>query len=185
MSIFTRKHLIALMAAASIAGCSTTPEESPAPADTSSSTDSSMSTDSTGDATFGAGDDSVSGSSEGVDAQAERLKAAAMSSTVVYFDFDKSNVRPDAYMTLKAHAAYLSANPGLSVRLEGHADERGTREYNLALGERRGNAAANYLTANGASSSQIQVVSYGEERPVAEGHNESSWAQNRRVELKY
>ncbi|MCG8312291.1 MAG: peptidoglycan-associated lipoprotein Pal [Pseudomonadales bacterium] len=184
MSIFTRKHLIALMAAASIAGCSTTPEESPAP-DTSSAPDSSMSSDTADDATFGAGDDSVSGSSEGVDAEAERLKAAAMSSTIVYFDFDKSNVRPDAYMTLKAHAAYLSSNPSVSVRLEGHADERGTREYNLALGERRGNAAANYLTANGASSSQIQVVSYGEERPVAEGHNESSWAQNRRVELKY
>ena len=182
MSIFTRKHLIALMAAATIAGCSTTPDDST----TDASTDMAPVAD-TSDATYGAGDDSVSGVSQAVDpaAAAEALKAAAMRATTVYFDFDKSNIRPDAYDILDAHAAFLSANPSASVRLEGHADERGTREYNLALGERRGNAAANYLTAKGASSSQIQVVSYGEERPLAEGHSESSWAQNRRVELKY
>ncbi|MCG8671794.1 MAG: peptidoglycan-associated lipoprotein Pal [Pseudomonadales bacterium] len=184
MSIFTRKHLIALMAAASIAGCSTTPDDSTATEDTSASQEASSETSSS-EATYGAGDDSVSGSTQGASSAADSLKAAAMQSTIVYFDFDKSNIRPDAYNTLKAHAAYLSANPAVKVRLEGHADERGTREYNLALGERRGKAAANYLTANGASSSQIDVVSYGEERPVAEGNNEASWAQNRRVELKY
>lgn len=183
MSIFTRKHLIALMAAASIAGCSTTPDDSTA-------TDSSASQEaaaSTSEATYGAPDDSVSGSSTGVDSNSasQAAKDLAMQATVVYFDFDKANVRPDAYNILKAHAAYLSANPSAAVRLEGHADERGTREYNLALGERRGNAAANYLTANGASSSQITVVSYGEERPVAEANTEAAWAQNRRVELKY
>ena len=185
MSTFTRKHLIALMAAASIAGCSTTPDDS-GTTDTTATDQTSTTDSSSTEATYGAGDDTVSGVSTGVDTSAQdSLKAMAMKATTVYFDFDKSNVRPDAYEILKAHAAYLSANPSVSVRLEGHADERGTREYNLALGERRGNAASNYLTANGASSSQIQVVSYGEERPVAEANNESAWAQNRRVEIKY
>ncbi|PIE41920.1 MAG: peptidoglycan-associated lipoprotein [Gammaproteobacteria bacterium] len=181
MSIFTRKHLIALMAAASIAGCSTTPDDSTA-TDSYDNQDASSSTE----ATYGAGDDSVDGSSAMMDTPVEpSLKDLAMQSTVVFFDFDKSNIRPDAYNTLKAHAAYLSANPSAAVRLEGHTDERGTREYNLALGERRGIAASNYLTANGASSSQITVITYGEERPVAEGHNEAAWSQNRRVEIKY
>ena len=103
----------------------------------------------------------------------------------VFFGTDRYDISPDARMVLEKQANWLAQYSALNITVEGHADERGTREYNLALGERRGNAAANYLTANGASSSQIQVVSYGEERPVAEGHNESSWAQNRRVELKY
>lgn len=184
MTIFTRKHLIALLAAATIAGCSTTPEETAPPVDDTD--DQVMTSDSTTDATYGAGDDTVSGSSEVVDTSAQSsLQDMAMQATTVYFDFDKSNVRPDAVDTLRAHAAYLSANPGVSVRLEGHCDERGTREYNLALGERRGNSVANFLTANGASTSQIEVISYGEERPVAEGHNEAAWARNRRVELEY
>ena len=72
-----------------------------------------------------------------------------------------------------------------SIRLEGHADERGTREYNLALGERRANAVRAYLVAQGASRSQIEVISYGEEKPANSGHNESSWAENRRVEIVY
>lgn len=182
MSIFTRKHLIALMAAATLAGCSTTPDDSTTAADTSSADQAATDTS---DATYGAGDDSVTSVSSAVDDAQDSLKAAAMQATTVYFDFDKSNIRPDAYEILKAHAAYLSANPAVKVRLEGHADERGTREYNLALGERRGKAVANYLSANGASSSQLEVVSYGEERPIAEGHNEAAWAKNRRVEIKY
>ncbi|MDX1696399.1 MAG: peptidoglycan-associated lipoprotein Pal [Ketobacteraceae bacterium] len=184
MSIFTRKHLIALMAAATLAGCSTTPEDTSA--DSADTSTDQMTTDtSTTDTTYGAGDDSVDGMSTQVDSKKNKLKEMAMKATTVYFDFDKSTIRPDAYDVLKAHAAYLSANPSVTARLEGHADERGTREYNLALGERRANSVANYLTANGASSSQLQVVSYGEERPVAEGHNEAAWAKNRRVEIKY
>jgi peptidoglycan-associated lipoprotein len=79
----------------------------------------------------------------------------------------------------------LADNPGLRVRLEGHADERGTREYNLALGERRANAVRAYLLAQGASRSQIEVVSYGEEKPADGGHDEGAWRQNRRVEVVY
>lgn len=181
MSIFTRKHLIALMAAATLAGCSTTPDDTA----TDAKADQMAAEASSTEATYGAGDDTVDGSSSVVGGTKQSPKDVAMQATVVYFDFDKSSIRPDAYDMLKAHAAYLSANPAVSARLEGHADERGTREYNLALGERRGNSVANYLTANGVSSSQLQVVSYGEERPVADSHDEASWAKNRRVEIKY
>ena len=91
----------------------------------------------------------------------------------------------EAVQALRGHAKYLVANPSANVVLEGHADERGTREYNMALGERRAKAIARVLTVNGVSSSQIELVSFGEEKPAVMGHNESSWAQNRRVELKY
>jgi peptidoglycan-associated lipoprotein len=105
--------------------------------------------------------------------------------TVFYFDFDQTQVKAEAVAALRGHAKYLVANPSASVVLEGHADERGTREYNMALGERRAQAIARVLTVNGVSSSQIELVSFGEEKPVVMGHNDSSWAQNRRVELKY
>ncbi|WP_299196599.1 peptidoglycan-associated lipoprotein Pal [uncultured Amphritea sp.] len=105
--------------------------------------------------------------------------------TVFYFDFDQTQVKAEAVQALRGHAKYLVANPSASVVLEGHADERGTREYNMALGERRAQAIARVLTVNGVSSSQIELVSFGEEKPVVMGHNDSSWAQNRRVELKY
>jgi len=105
--------------------------------------------------------------------------------TVFYFDFDKSVVKAEGFADLEGHARYLAANPTAKVRLDGHADERGTREYNMALGERRGNAVARFLVVNGVSSSQIEVISYGEEKPAMIGHNEGSWAKNRRVELSY
>lgn len=103
----------------------------------------------------------------------------------VYFDFDKSDIKPEAREIIEAHARYLSANPSVHIVLEGHCDERGTREYNLSLGERRGKAVQQVMSLLGVSSSQIEVVSYGEERPVAMGHDESAWAKNRRVEFVY
>jgi peptidoglycan-associated lipoprotein len=105
--------------------------------------------------------------------------------TVFYFDFDQSTVKGESFADLEAHARYLASNPQAGVRLEGHADERGTREYNIALGERRGNAVARFLMVNGANAGQVEVVSYGEEKPAVMGHGSDSWAQNRRVELKY
>ena len=86
---------------------------------------------------------------------------------------------------LNGHAAYLAQNPGARIVLEGHADERGTREYNMALGERRGNSVSRYLVVQGVSVDAIEVVSFGEERPVNEGHDEASWSENRRVEIRY
>ena len=102
--------------------------------------------------------------------------------TIVYFDFDKSELRAETRALLTAHAAQLKANPR-SLRLEGHADERGTREYNMALGERRALAVRDFLYSEGVTS-PIEVVSYGEERPANPASNEASWQENRRVELK-
>lgn len=116
-------------------------------------------------------------------AAADRIKNAALATTVFYFDFDIAEFRAADREVLAFHAADLAANPRKRIRLEGHADERGTREYNLALGERRGTAVLNYLIVNGASRNQIESVSYGEERPAQRGQGESAMQQNRRVEI--
>ncbi len=108
-----------------------------------------------------------------------------LSVRIIYFDLDSSNVRADFRSTIEAHAAYLAANPDASISLEGHADERGSREYNLALGERRALAVRKQLVLLGASAGQAQAVSYGEERPVMVGSDEESYALNRRVEIIY
>lgn len=104
---------------------------------------------------------------------------------VVYFDFDRADIKSEAAAILACHGKYLSDRPSAAITLEGHADERGSREYNLGLGERRGNAVGSALQANGGSAGQLTVVSYGEERPAADGHDESAWSQNRRVEIVY
>jgi peptidoglycan-associated lipoprotein len=104
---------------------------------------------------------------------------------VVYFDFDHAEIKPEFQAQVACHAAYLRQFPGARVTLEGNADERGTREYNLGLGERRGNAVSSALGAAGASSSQLNTVSYGEERPTCKDHSEGCWAKNRRVEIVY
>lgn len=104
---------------------------------------------------------------------------------VIYFDFDKSDLRPEYADVLARHAAKLANNSRTMVRLEGHADERGSREYNIGLGERRSQSVRRMLLIQGASSDQISTVSFGEERPVAFGSDEASYQQNRRVEIKY
>ncbi len=117
-------------------------------------------------------------------AEMERLEQAAEAvGNVFYFEFDSSALTQDAIERLNAHIALLQKTDR-SVRLEGHTDERGTREYNLALGERRANSVRDYMVANGIASFRIETVSYGEERPVAYGSGEANWSQNRRVELK-
>ena len=104
---------------------------------------------------------------------------------VVYFDFDKSEIKPEFQQIVACHAKYLRDRPMARMTLEGNTDERGTREYNLGLGERRANAVMSALEADGASASQITVVSYGEERPVCREHNENCWSKNRRAEIVY
>ncbi|HEU5047501.1 MAG TPA: peptidoglycan-associated lipoprotein Pal [Rickettsiales bacterium] len=99
----------------------------------------------------------------------------------VFFAFDSSVVDSDGQTTLQKQADYLKAHSGMNVTIEGHCDERGTREYNLALGERRANAAKNYLVSLGVSASRIQTISYGKERPAVIGDDESAWSQNRRA----
>lgn len=104
---------------------------------------------------------------------------------VVYFDFDQDALKPEFTAIIGCHAKYLQDRPSARITLEGNADERGTREYNHALGERRGNAVSSAVQASGGSGSQLNVVSYGEERPVCTSSNESCWSQNRRVEIVY
>ena len=104
---------------------------------------------------------------------------------VVYFDFDKDALKPEFQAIVACHAKYLRDRPSARMTLEGNADERGSREYNLGLGERRGNAVSSSVQANGGAGGQITVVSYGEERPVCNESGEDCWSKNRRVELVY
>ncbi|WP_372694006.1 peptidoglycan-associated lipoprotein Pal [Immundisolibacter sp.] len=103
----------------------------------------------------------------------------------VYFGLDRYDVGEEYRSLVEAHAGYLRSSPSAAVTLEGHTDERGSREYNIALGERRSNAVRDLLIALGASATQITTVSYGEEKPAADCHDESCWSQNRRVEIVY
>lgn len=107
----------------------------------------------------------------------------ALTNNIVYFDYDQSTIRAEYQGVVDAFARYLLANPSAKVRLEGHADERGTTEYNIALGERRANSVQSALIAQGVSPAQMSVISYGEERPAVAGSDEAAYAQNRRVQI--
>jgi peptidoglycan-associated lipoprotein len=108
-----------------------------------------------------------------------------LATRVFYFAYDSSEVKPSDRPIIAAHAQYLAKHPNVTVVVEGNTDERGSREYNIGLGERRAEAVRRLLLFQGATDKQIQTISYGEERPVALGHNEAAWKQNRRVELVY
>ncbi len=108
------------------------------------------------------------------------LRAARFEGESIYFDFDKSFIKPEYRSVLEEKAQFLKDYPDIRVRIEGNCDERGTNEYNLALGERRSNSAKGFLTSLGVSADRIEMISYGEERPLFPGHNEEAWAQNRR-----
>ena len=110
---------------------------------------------------------------------------AVSADRVVYFDFDSAEILPQSQSVVDTNARYLSGNPRIITQLEGHTDERGSREYNIALGERRANAVRQVMIARGVSPQQIRVISYGEERPAASGQDEQSYALNRRVEIVY
>jgi len=135
--------------------------------------DAAASTDGYGDGGFGIGEDVPYDPTGGELA------------TIIYFEFDSSELRPEDADIVARHAVQLSGNSSLRVRLEGHADERGSREYNIGLGERRSQTVRRMLLIQGASSSQISTVSFGEERPVSFGNDEDAYAQNRRVEITY
>jgi peptidoglycan-associated lipoprotein len=109
----------------------------------------------------------------------------ALARTVIYFDFDKSEIRPEFAEVVAAHARNLTGHPNLRLKLEGNTDERGTREYNIGLGERRAQAVRRALMLQGVAESQLSTVSFGAERPAVEGDDEAAWSKNRRVELVY
>jgi len=108
-----------------------------------------------------------------------------LSHTTFYFDFDKSEIKPEALRSIEAHGQHLAKNSHLKVRVEGHTDERGSREYNVGLGERRAQAVARVLMMQGATHHQIHTVSYGQEKPAVQGHTEAAWAKNRRAVIVY
>ena len=137
----------------------------------------------------GSGDTSTSGiNGQGALGSAENAQindATRMNQRRVYFAFDSSEIDAESRPIVEAHASYLAKNPNIKVTLEGNCDERGTREYNLALGERRAQTVARMARLLGVQSDRITTVSYGEEKPVSDGHNEEAWKQNRRVEIIY
>ena len=165
-----KKKLGLALAVAALAGCSTTGTTN-SDADAQAAAQAAAAT---------AAAESAAAESAALNAQAE---AAAKLDRVFYFEFDSSIINAASRATLIAQAEQLKAS-GASVRLEGHADERGTREYNMALGERRANAVRDFLTLQGVSRSMMESISYGEEYPAVVGSNDASYAQNRRVELK-
>jgi peptidoglycan-associated lipoprotein len=108
-----------------------------------------------------------------------------LSSRVIYFEFDSAKINEDSLTALESHGSFIASNGNVSVRLEGHSDERGSREYNIALGDRRAQSVRRVLLFQGASVDQLETISYGEEQPAELGHNEDAWLKNRRVELVY
>jgi peptidoglycan-associated lipoprotein len=129
----------------------------------------------------------TSAASQGVDWYGDPLEDpnSLLATRVIYFDYDESSIRMEYRDVISAHAEYLALNPQVTLRIEGHADERGTREYNLGLGERRANSVRSLMMAQGVADNQMILVSYGEERPASYEHNDEAWALNRRVELIY
>jgi peptidoglycan-associated lipoprotein len=141
--------------------------------------------DSSATTTPPATDSTTMGVSTGTGFQGNPLDdpASLLSNRAVYFEYNSSEILGPDRPVIEAHGRYLADNASASMTLEGHADERGSREYNIALGEQRANAVRQLMSLLGASASQIKVVSYGEERPAADGHSEAAWRLNRRVEI--
>jgi peptidoglycan-associated lipoprotein len=129
-------------------------------------------------------DDSVRRANEAAASAGEQTGLRNTVTAVVHFDFDRSELRDDARSTLDAKIPVLMANPDLTIRVAGHTDERGSVEYNIALGQRRAAAAKRYLTERGVTANRVETVSFGEGRPVNEGHDEDAWGQNRRDEFE-
>lgn len=135
----------------------------------------------TGDAPMTTTTETDTGSESAMSLSGDSDNKTAGSLTSVYFDFDSSTLRADTKAALDSNSSYLTSNSTVEVQIEGHCDERGGVEYNLALGERRAKAVMEYLTAMGIPSSRITTISYGKEKPIAMGHDEESWSQNRRA----
>ena len=160
-------------------GCSKDQVKEDEPVEVTDLTADPASSSEDGAQTYGAEDDSGPAFSQLDDPQ------SPLSVRTIYFEYDSSVLTDEGRFIVEAHAAYLANNPGMAVVLEGHADERGTREYNLARGERRATVIAELFQGLGIDPSAIRVVSYGEERAVALGHDDNAWAMNRRVEILY
>ena len=164
--------MVALVACGALGACKSKP---PAPEPPPAATQNS------GADTSGAG----SANAAGEDNDVPGPQAGMLAKRTIYFDFDSSEIRGEGTDIVAAHAKHLASTPRAKVRLEGHTDERGSREYNIGLGERRAQAVRRALLLQGATDAQLSTVSYGEERPAAAGSDEAAWAKNRRVEIVY
>ena len=190
----SRKLPVALLlAAAALAACHKKPEVAPAPAPAPVDT-SALHAQHLRDAAAAA--DAARRAAEEAAARARAADSAARAnevatqqqmrdalSAMIHFDYDKSDLRPEDQAILDKKIPILLANPDITLRIAGNTDERGSTEYNLALGQRRAATAKRYLTDHGIADSRLETVSYGEERPIAQGHDESAWSQNRRDEF--
>ena len=179
------KFVLCCLAAFFITACATTQEIS----SPDESTESDVTTISEGAVSITEDDSSASASAmveEKMTAQ-EMLEEtdSVLANRTIYFEFDSAKLSDESLSILETHGAFIAENGNVDVRLEGHADERGSREYNIALGDRRAQSVRRVLLLQGASTDQIDTVSYGEEQPVTPGHTEAAWAENRRVELLY
>jgi peptidoglycan-associated lipoprotein len=161
-----------LMCAAVLSGCPKKPETLP---------DTGPEAPTDGATTSGSTGSDVSGSALGAEQQA--IEAMQRAGTVIFFDYDRADIKSEYVPIVTAHAQYLAGSPTRKLRLEGHSDERGSREYNIGLGERRAQSVRRALLLQGVNETQLTTVSYGEERPAVQGSDESAYSKNRRVEL--
>lgn len=163
--------VLVLMSAAMLAGCpkkpQTLPDGSATPVDSGATTSGTQGSD-------------VSGALSSEQRAIEELKRAG---NLIYFDYDRADIKPEYVAIVTAHARFLGGDPARKLRLEGHSDERGSREYNIGLGERRAQSVRRALLLQGVNETQLTTVSYGEERPAVQGSDETAYAKNRRVEL--
>jgi peptidoglycan-associated lipoprotein len=183
----------AMLAVAALDACHKKPEPQPQPVQTAAvGPNADSARRAAEDAARRAAEDAARRRADSIaaaDAAARNAAAAAGAlratlTAVVHFDFDQADLRAEDKAILDAKVPILQANPGVMIRVGGHTDERGSDEYNLALGQRRAAAAKRYLTEHGVAESRIETISYGEERPVAQGNDEAAWAQNRRAEFE-
>ena len=176
-----RKWIIVAFVAALVVGCKSTETQAPAPIDDKAPVAAPAA--SPGASTSGAGTSGISGTPGAMSPLKD--PKSILSKRTVYFDYDSFVVKDEYRAMVDAHAKYLQANRGARVTLQGHADERGSREYNIALGQKRADAVKKLMQLLGATEVQIETVSFGKEKPKADGHDETAWAQNRRVEIIY
>lgn len=166
--------MLIVVGALALAGCPKKPQTLPDAGSTPISEDAGAQTGRVSDSEVGA-----------LSAEQAALQQAMEAGSIVYFDYDRAEIRSEFVPIIAAHAKFLNGNNNRTVRLEGHSDERGSREYNIGLGERRAQTVRRALMLQGVAEAQITTVSYGEERPAVLGSDESAYAKNRRVELVY
>lgn len=187
----TKPWMIAAILAIFVSSCASTQEEiineDGAPEDGQSQTETGIISDGSSSGADATGLDGTA-LDDGMPLTAMEMlqkDEGALSNRTIYFEFDSAKLTSESIEILETHGNFIAGNGEVSVRLEGHADERGSREYNIALGDRRAQSVRRVLLFQGASSDQVETVSYGEEQPVMSGHDEESWGKNRRVEMIY